>query len=339
MSDRWMEERDRRWRERERRRSEGLEPGDARRFEGGEERSWSGPSGDDRGPYGYGEGRDMRRGWRQGQDDRDQGRPAWQDRNYQGVSPAMRQGEYDLERRAERYQRDHPVGDEYGDYYGDTDRGGWARPRGYEADHRRGHFAEDYEDSLFSSGATSRGRVHPYGRGPGWEARTREAGHETGAFLRRAGERVASLFGGERERDWRHEQRDFRGMGPKGYKRNDERISDEVHERLTDDPYLDASNISIAVAAGEVTLSGTVDDREAKHRAEWIVEDVSGVSHVQNNLRAKQPGHGRDDNVIERQARGETGAGDTIGGSLRGGSSESGEPRGSSRSTDSGKSR
>lgn len=34
-----------------------------------------------------------------------------------------------------------------------------------------------------------------------------------------------------------------------------------------------------------MTLSGTVDSREAKHRAERIVEDLSGVNHVQNNLR------------------------------------------------------
>jgi hypothetical protein len=34
-----------------------------------------------------------------------------------------------------------------------------------------------------------------------------------------------------------------------------------------------------------VTLSGTVESREAKHRAERIVEDISGVAHVQNNLR------------------------------------------------------
>ena len=38
-----------------------------------------------------------------------------------------------------------------------------------------------------------------------------------------------------------------------------------------------------------MTLSGTVDSREAKHRAERIVEDLSGVTHVQNNLRI-QPG-------------------------------------------------
>jgi len=335
-----MEERDRRWRERERPRSDDYEPGEMRRFEGGEARSWRGPGDDDRGPYGWSdrermggtgyEGRNMRRGWsyRPGQGYRSRsGRPEWQDRDYQGVSPAMRQREYDLERRAERYQREHPVGYEYGDYYGDNERGGWVRPRGYEADHRRGHFAEDYEDNLFGSGVTSGGGEQRYGRGRDWEARGREAGRETGEFLRRTGERVASWFGGEQER------RDCRGMGPKGYKRSDERISDEVHERLTDDPYVDASNITITVAGGEVTLSGTVEDRDAKHRAEWMVEDVSGVCHVQNNLRAQQAGQSHADSVLERQTRGETGSGETIGGSLRGSRGSGGA------STDTGKSR
>jgi hypothetical protein len=39
------------------------------------------------------------------------------------------------------------------------------------------------------------------------------------------------------------------------------------------------------VKAGEVTLAGHVDNREAKHRAERLIEDLSGVKHVQNNLR------------------------------------------------------
>src|SRR6185437_11910095 len=78
-----------------------------------------------------------------------------------------------------------------------------------------------------------------------------------------------------------------RGLGPQGYKRSDDRIDEDAHERLTDDSWLDASNISVSVSGGEVTLSGTVDNREAKHRAERIVEDISGVSHVQNNIRIK----------------------------------------------------
>jgi hypothetical protein len=76
-----------------------------------------------------------------------------------------------------------------------------------------------------------------------------------------------------------------RGLGPKGYRRSDERISEDAHDRLTDDPWLDATDVRVEVKGGEVTLSGHVDNREAKHRAERLVEDILGVGHVQNNLR------------------------------------------------------
>ncbi len=79
-----------------------------------------------------------------------------------------------------------------------------------------------------------------------------------------------------------------RGRGPKGYTRSDDRIREDVSDRLSDDPFVDASEIEVMVAACEVTLSGTVESRDAKRRAEDIAEQVSGVRHVQNNLRIQQ---------------------------------------------------
>ena len=76
-----------------------------------------------------------------------------------------------------------------------------------------------------------------------------------------------------------------RGRGPKGYSRSDERIRDDVNDRLTDDPFLDASDIEVMVDKGEVTLTGKVTSREDKRRAEDLADNVSGVKHVQNNLR------------------------------------------------------
>jgi len=78
-----------------------------------------------------------------------------------------------------------------------------------------------------------------------------------------------------------------RGRGPKGYRRSDERIHEDVCERLTEDRFIDASNVEVAVKDGEVTLSGTVASRGLKRRAEDLAELASGVRHVQNNLRVE----------------------------------------------------
>ena len=78
-----------------------------------------------------------------------------------------------------------------------------------------------------------------------------------------------------------------RGRGPKAYVRSDGRILDDVSDRLADDSWLDASDIEVQVADGEVTLAGTVEHRRDKRHAEDLAERVSGVKHVQNNLRVR----------------------------------------------------
>jgi hypothetical protein len=78
------------------------------------------------------------------------------------------------------------------------------------------------------------------------------------------------------------------GKGPKGYVRSDERIREDVCDRLSEDDDVDASDITVTVKAGEVTLEGTVIDRHAKHRAEDITDSVSGVRDVTNRLRARK---------------------------------------------------
>lgn len=75
------------------------------------------------------------------------------------------------------------------------------------------------------------------------------------------------------------------GKGPKGYSRSDDRIKEDINDRLTYDHELDASDLDITVDQGEVTLSGTVDSRIGKRRAEDIAEAVSGVKNVENRIR------------------------------------------------------
>jgi hypothetical protein len=85
-------------------------------------------------------------------------------------------------------------------------------------------------------------------------------------------------------------QPDHRGRGPRGYKRSDQRIQEDVSDRLMDDPRLDASEIQVHVSEGEVTLTGNVGSRADRRRAEDIAESVSGVSYVMNNVRVRQHG-------------------------------------------------
>ena len=105
-------------------------------------------------------------------------------------------------------------------------------------------------------------------------------------FLDRASDEVASWFG-DHEAERRREQDQHRGRGPKGYTRSDNRIREDVSDRLTDDNFVDASNIEVAVMGSEVTFSGPIGSRDQRRRAEDCAERVSGVTHVQNNLRVK----------------------------------------------------
>jgi hypothetical protein len=83
-------------------------------------------------------------------------------------------------------------------------------------------------------------------------------------------------------------QRSYRGIGPQGYSRSDQRIQEDVNDTFTDDHDLDAANITVKVQGGEVTLTGTVGDRHMKYRAEEIAERVTGVKEVDNQIRVQK---------------------------------------------------
>ena len=78
---------------------------------------------------------------------------------------------------------------------------------------------------------------------------------------------------------------EFVGKGPKGYRRSDARILEEVQEALSRDGSVDASEIDVSINNGEVTLTGTVASKQQKRDAEDCAEDVSGVTDVHNQLR------------------------------------------------------
>ena len=75
------------------------------------------------------------------------------------------------------------------------------------------------------------------------------------------------------------------GKGPKGYRRPDDRILEDINEALTRHPEIDASNINVEVRNAVVTLSGTIESRQMKRLAEDCAEVVAGVDDVNNELR------------------------------------------------------
>jgi len=103
----------------------------------------------------------------------------------------------------------------------------------------------------------------------------------------RTRDEVSSWFGdddAERRREYDRQQ-SYRGKGPKNYSRSDDRIKEDINDRLSDDPWIDATEIDVSVTNGEVVLTGTVSERGEKRRAEDVAEMVSGVKHVENRLR------------------------------------------------------
>jgi len=103
---------------------------------------------------------------------------------------------------------------------------------------------------------------------------------------------VSSWFGddeAERRREWdKQRSGQHKGKGPKGYSRSDERIKEDINDRLSDDVFVDATEIDVTVNQGEVTLIGSVSGKHEKRRAEDIAEEVSGVKNVENRIKVTQ---------------------------------------------------
>jgi osmotically-inducible protein OsmY len=131
------------------------------------------------------------------------------------------------------------------------------------------------------------------GRSYDYDRDRNDRGEDRG-WWNRASDAVASWLGDEdaERRRRQDQQREHRGRGPKNYRRSDERIKEDVNDRLSDDYYLDASDVEVMVTNTEVTLTGTVNSREEKRRAEDIADSVSGVTNVENRLRVKQGRYG-----------------------------------------------
>ena len=192
--------------------------------------------------------------------------------------------------------------------------GGYGRQGGFdeefrgrrEQDYDRGDFEEGAGEMMYRPGMmrTSSHSETEYARGPERGTFQRGFWGQGGAGGERfSGQQVGREYGrGEdlyREGGLSREGRQimsrqqgmrgpFSGRGPKGYQRSDDRIREDICEVLMQHGEIDASEVEVEVQNGEVTLRGTVEDRRQKRLIEDVLEEVSGVRDVQNQLRVQQ---------------------------------------------------
>lgn len=68
----------------------------------------------------------------------------------------------------------------------------------------------------------------------------------------------------------------------------DERLAEQVRDRLAQHEMIDPSRIEVHVIGGEVRLIGTAENRYIRHRAEELAREIEGVTEVLNKI-AVQP--------------------------------------------------
>ena len=224
------------------------------------------------------------------------------DASGQGFSRPGQYGPYSREFQGEEEPRGYGRG--YGDEYERRYRPAWGAGIRRTGDEDR-NFGEDYGNR--GAGSSDYGRYYPRGGYSGHESGGSaygEGGHGWDSDRDRRG---ALGYGGGTQSggsasEWGERAGGHRGKGPRGYRRSDERIREDVCESLTDDPRIDASNLEVTVENCEVILSGTVTSREEKRRAEDLAERVPGVKDVKNSVRVST-GPGADENMASPSAR------------------------------------
>jgi BON domain len=191
------------------------------------------------------------------------------------------------DRYAERYPGERERRDAYERAQGSSGPGFGGGGRGSEQSFRHERWRADdsftepseyYEPTSYEPGGFPRGLRPADARDWRSERDLREPRHhsELGQRLEDAGRRLV----GKVKRLVRN---------PKNYKRSDERIREDICDRLAVSAEIDPSELEVSVSAGEVTLTGFVADRQMKFVAEDITDDVPGVHEIHNQLRIRRP--------------------------------------------------
>ncbi|MGH8294161.1 MAG: BON domain-containing protein [Steroidobacteraceae bacterium] len=91
---------------------------------------------------------------------------------------------------------------------------------------------------------------------------------------------------GSPELDWLAQRR--YPPGPKGYQRSDERLREDISERLMQARDIDSSDVTVEVSGAKVALEGTVPERRMKHTIEDLVDACPGVQDIDNKIRVRR---------------------------------------------------
>jgi hypothetical protein len=188
-------------------------------------------------------------------------------------------------------ERRFPSQQEYGDRRFGYGQRGWEEQRERRSQGRYGYGQEegDREQSRFGEPYGNEFR-EPYGgdlrpQGGEWQ-RFGQRGFEGYGGTGSGADFAGYGRSGRREEPGRFGAGGgYAGRGPKGYRRSDERIIEDVCQALEDDDEVDASNIEVACQASEIVLRGSVPERRMKRLAEDVAESLPGVKDVRNELR------------------------------------------------------
>ncbi len=181
--------------------------------------------------------------------------------------------------------------------------------------YRGGYGVSDYESQDRREDRLGEGRMRGgqggqrgYGNGYGNDSGSDDRAYEhfTGASERDSMNRGYGGAGGSAM------ARRARQVGPKGYQRSDERIREDLCERLALSSRVDVREVEVSVSAGVVTLSGTVQDRQQKYRIEDMADEVFGVKDVHNQIRVTREMAGRSGSSgMSQMSQTSGGSGDT----------------------------
>lgn len=75
----------------------------------------------------------------------------------------------------------------------------------------------------------------------------------------------------------------------RAYRRTDERVRDDVCERLSHSNAVDPTDVTVEVRDGVVTLEGTVPRRAMRYALEDIAARCMGVIDIDNRVRVAPP--------------------------------------------------